>query len=408
MHLAALAEQIFIYLSWILALAWLWQGITARHGMRGLPVLTPKYAAELPPLPEWDGPHLTVVVPACNEEAAIESTLRSLLDSSGLRLQIIAVDDRSADRTGELMDKVAVDASTRHSPHSLQIVHVRELPPGWLGKPHAMATGAQRTLAPWILFTDGDVSFDPDALVLALRQAIAGRADHLVLVPSLILKTTGERAMLSAMQALAQWTIRLWKVPDPRARDFIGVGGFNLVRREIYERLGGFESLRMEVLDDLRLGWKIKRAGFAQHIVLGPGLVRIRWINGSLAVIHLVEKNGFAVYRFRVWLHLLACLGLALQAVLPVAAILAGGWAFPAGVLAYVGIAMVYSANGRITQIRARTAVFFAPAAAVVTYGFLRSMVLALARRGVDWRGTRYPLRELRRNAGPFWWSRRA
>jgi glycosyltransferase involved in cell wall biosynthesis len=396
------AAHIFLIISWLVALGWLWQAITSLPGMARLPDLT-RNDADLPPLPSGDGPDITVIVPARNEEAAIEATLRSLMASSGLRLQMIAVNDRSTDRTGERMDAIAAEAAAGGCPHSLQVLHVRELPTGWLGKPHAMALAAQQATAPWILFTDGDVLFHPRALELALREALASHADHLVLVPSLILKKTSERAMLAAMQVLAQWTVRLWKVADPRARDFIGVGGFNLIRREVYTQVGGFEALRMEVLDDLRLGWRVKRRGFAQRVTVGAGLASIRWIDGALAVVGLVEKNGFAIYRFRVSLTLAAGLGIALQAVWPLVAMAAGGWSLAAGLVTYLGIALVYVANRRVTQVSPWMAVFFAPAAALVAFAFLRSMVLALARNGVDWRGTRYSLAELRRNAGPGW-----
>ena len=395
-----LAAHVLIFLSWALALAWLWQAVAALRGMPNLPDLTRIDPDPLPPLPSESDPHLTVIVPACNEEASIQATLRSLLASTGLRLEIIAVNDRSTDHTAERMNEVAAEAA---APHTLRVIHLSDLPPGWLGKPHAMALAAQQASAPWLLFTDADLVFQPRALSLAMREALALHADHLVLVPTLILKTTGERAMLSAMQVLAQWTIRLWKVADPRARDFIGVGGFNLVRRSVYVQVGGFEALRMEVLDDLRFGWKIKRAGFAQRIVLGPGLARIRWINGALAVVRLVEKNGFAIYRYRVWLLLLACLGLAVQAVVPLAAMALGGWIALSGLLTYVAIGLVYTANRRVTQVSPAMALFFAPASAIVIFALLRSMILALVRNGVEWRGTRYPLRELRRHAGSDW-----
>ncbi len=400
---SAAAAQVFTLLSWLLALAWIWQAAAALRGMPTLPVLNRHPAAPPPPLPPAECPHLTVIVPACNEEESIQATLRSLVASRGLRLQILAVNDRSTDRTAERMNEVAAEVAAAASPHRLRVLHVRELPAGWLGKPHAMALAAQQASAPWILFTDGDVIFHPQALELALRDALAARADHLILVPTLILKTTAERAMLAAMQVLAQWTLRLWRVADPRARDFIGVGGFNLVRREVYKQLGGFEALRMEVLDDLRFGWRVKRAGFAQRVVLGPGLIRIRWIKGALSVVRLVEKNGFALYRFRVGLLLLACLGMALQALLPLAALAAGGWALGAGLLTYAAIALVYAASRRVTQVSPWHAVFFAPATAIVLFASLRSMILALIRRGVDWRGTRYRLDELRRHAGPVW-----
>jgi glycosyltransferase involved in cell wall biosynthesis len=400
---ADVAANVLTLLSWLLALGWLWRAIAALRGMPRLPDLTRIDAAGLAPLPADEDPHLTVVVPACNEEESIDATLRSLLASTGLQLQIVAVNDRSTDRTGELMDEVAALAARASGLHRLIVIHNRELPEGWLGKPHALALGVERATARWLLFTDGDVVFHPQALELGLRHALDRQADHQVLAPTLLLKTTGEAAVLAAMSVLAQWTIRLWRVEDPRARDFIGVGGFNLVRREVLERVGGFAALRMEVVDDLRLGWLVKRAGYRQRVALGPELARIRWLKGALGVVGLAEKNGFAVYRYRVGLTLLVCLGLTVQVVWPLIAIAAGGWALAAGLLMYLSIALACYANRHATQVSPWLAVFFAPAAAIVLFALLRSMILTLVRNGVDWRGTRYPLDELRRHAGRGW-----
>lgn len=223
------------------------------------------------------------------------------------------------------------------------------------------------------------------------------------MLPTLILKTAGEAAMVSAFSVLGQWSARPWKVADPRAREFAGVGSFNLIRREVYTRLGGFEALRMEVVDDLRLGWLVKRAGYAQRVAVGPGLIQIRWLQGIFGVVSLTEKNAFAVFRYRVGLTLLACLALAGMVVWPLAAMAAGGWALAAGLITYASIALAYGANRRATGVSSWYAVFFAPAVAIVLFATLRSMVLALVRNGVDWRGTRYPLAELRRHAGRGW-----
>jgi glycosyltransferase involved in cell wall biosynthesis len=370
--------------------------------MPTLPDLTRIGPDALPPLPTSDGPHLTVVIPACNEEESIQATLRSLMSSTGIRLEIVAVDDRSTDRTGELMDEVAAEAAGGGGPHCLQIIHNRELPAGWLGKPHALALGARQAGAPWLLFTDGDVIFAPCALELALRQAIATKADHLVLVPTLIRQGIGEAAMQGTIQALVQWSCRMWKVADPGAKDFVGVGGFNLVRSEVFTRLGHFDTLRMEVVEDLSFGWMVKHAGYRSCVALGPGLARIRWIRGAFGIVAGIEKNGFAAFRYRLGLALAACLGLLVQILLPLAAIAAGGWALPAGLLTYACIALVFHANRQLSGVTPFAAVLFAPSAAIAGYAFLRSAVLTLARDGVTWRGTFYPLGELRRNAVRF------
>jgi cellulose synthase/poly-beta-1,6-N-acetylglucosamine synthase-like glycosyltransferase len=392
-------SQQFTFLAWGLAAAWLWKGITALNGMRRVPDLSRIDPATLPPFPKNIGPNLTVVVPARDEEAVIDQCLRSLLASTGLRLQIIAVDDRSTDLTGAHMDAIAAETRASKSPHQLEVIHVTELPAGWLGKPHALATGATRGASPWILFTDGDVLFGPRALELALRYATELSADHLVLAPSIIFHSAGERAVLGAMQAMAMWMLRLWKVADPRARDSFGAGAFNMIRRDAYNAVGGFEALRLEILEDVFLGMRVKRAGFAQQVILGPNLVRLRWLNGAFAVINLVEKNGFAVTRFRTPLQLLACLSFPMHAIVPLAAIFSGGWNTAAGLLAYFGITLCYQASRRVTRVPVWCALFFAPAVLLVGWALLRSMFLALWRGGVVWRGTLYPLEELRRAA---------
>jgi glycosyltransferase involved in cell wall biosynthesis len=394
---SGLASQILIVLSWLLALGWLRQAVAALHGMPTLPDLTRLDASALPALPESEWAHLTVLVPARNEEEAIQATLRSLLASKGLRLEIIAVDDRSTDRTGALMDEVAAEAEG--GTHRLQVIHNRELPAGWMGKPHALVLAAERANAPWLLFTDGDVTFDPRALALALRFALAQKADHVVLKLTMPDMSYAETAVLTAMLALAQWSNRLWKVSDPHAKDFFGQGGFNMVRREVYTALGGFEALRMEVAEDLRFGWKVKRAGYAQRLVHGEGLASIRWMEGPLSVVGLLEKNAFAGLRFRTGVALMATVGFVAQIVLPLAALAMGGWAAAAGVLTYVSIALTYRAYKTPIWL----AIFFAPATAVFMYAIARSTVLTLLRGGVEWRGTRYPLDELRRQAGRGW-----
>lgn len=399
MGLPISGAQVFASFSWLLAAAWLWKGIEALRGIAHIPDLRRIDPDSLPPIPACSGPDLTVIIPARDEEASIEASLRSLLATTGVRLQIIAIDDRSTDRTGLRMDAIAAELSVRETSHQLDILHIADLPAGWLGKPHAMSAGAQRAIAPWLLFTDGDVVFAPRALELALREALALRADHLVLLPTVILKSAGERASISAMQALAMWAVRLWKIADPRARDSFGAGGFNLIRRVAYIEVGGFEALRMEVLEDVFLGQRVKRAGFAQQVIFGPGLVKIRWLEGAFGVVRLVEKNGFSVLRFRVGLLLLTCLLFATDAVVPLLAIACGGWTMAAGLATYVGIALLYRAGRRTTGISTWYALLFAPAALVVAYGFLRSMILALRRGGILWRGTLYPLNELRRNA---------
>src|SRR5262249_6223146 len=153
--------------------------------------------------------------------------------------EVIAVNDRSTDRTGEHMDNVA---SLPEAHGRLKVVHVSELPPGWLGKPHAMWTAANAADGEWLLFTDADVLYRPDVLRRTLAYAEAERADHVVLFPRMIMHSPGERMMIAFFQTLFVFGHRPWKVADPKTKDHMGVGAFNLVRRSVYESVGTYRA----------------------------------------------------------------------------------------------------------------------------------------------------------------------
>ena len=405
MTVATIGGAFFLGFVWLLALGWLWQLWQWLSNFPSLVDLTQIPHESLPALPvdSGDTPQLTVIVPACNEEVSIEATLRSLLASEEIRLQILAVDDRSTDRTGEIMEQVAAEASTVSIRHTLQVLHIRELPSGWLGKPHALATAAQSAQSEWILCTDADVLFAPRAASLALGYALAVQADHLILMPDWTMKSHGEAAMHGALHALSTWTLRLWRVADPAARDSLGVGAFNLIRRSAYEALGGFAALRMEVLEDLRFGRMLKRSGYRQRVVLGPGLAAVRWSRGAWGVVRNLEKNLFALYRYNIVLTLFACLGLAVQITLPLAAIIAGGTTRLAGIVTYTAIAGLYVASRKVTRVPPVYVLVYPLAASLFLFAMLRSMILVLVRGGVIWRGTLYSLKDLRANTGRFW-----
>jgi hypothetical protein len=277
------------------------------------------------------------------------------------------------------------------------------LPSGWLGKPHALALGVARARAPWLLFTDGDVIFAPEALELALRAAIKTGADHFVVVPTLTLEGVLAAGVQGSIQVLGQWAARMWKVQDPDAKDFFGVDGFNLLHTHTLKALGGIERLRMEIVEDVSLGWLVKRELHRKSMmVLGPGLVKIAWIQGPLGIIRLLEKNAFAGNRYSIGTTVVASVFLVLQAVVPLLVLAAGPWGVAACVTLYGSIAMSFHANRKLNGISPMLAILYAPTVLILVWSFLRSMILTLKRGGVIWRGTLYPLPELRRAMIPW------
>src|ERR1051326_5150328 len=265
-----------IWFFWIsgllLAIGWAIPVIRAAIYSRHVADLT---QPEFEPPPDAQFPSLTIVVPARNEAETIEPAMRSLFHLNYPDYQIIAVNDRSTDSTGEILEKLAASAE---SGGRLRVLHVHELPLGWLGKTHAMWLGAQqgdRAVGgdDWILFTDADCIFHPDCLRRALHYAVRTGAEHLVLMPTGIMHAWSERMMMSFPQVAGSLALRAWKVRDPNARDFVGAGAFNLVRRSAYNAVGTYQNMSMAVVDDLKLGQAVKQAGLRQDIVYGKNLV---------------------------------------------------------------------------------------------------------------------------------------
>ena len=268
-------------------------------GSRGLPGIPDLLEDQFDVTPAGE-PWITVIVPAKNEAPNVGQCLRSLLAQDYANLRVIAVNDRSTDETGEVMDTLAAISGDR-----LRVLHIADLPAGWLGKVHAMAQAARLTLAQdgpdFILLTDADVIYRSDAIRRSVGYAVASGADHLVTVPTTIIRRWDEAALLGFFQIFALWGARPWKVADPEARrDAIGIGAFNMVRATAYTKIGGFEAQRMDILEDLTLGRRIKRAGLAQRIAFGRGLVNVHWASGVSGLVDVMTKNIFSAFRFHV------------------------------------------------------------------------------------------------------------
>jgi glycosyltransferase involved in cell wall biosynthesis len=383
-----------------LAVAWLSRLVAAAFGMRKIAEITrPEY--DVAPGDESGRvPRVSIIVPARNEAEHIEAALLSLLELDYPDYEVIAVDDRSKDATGTILDRLQTEWRERGEAlhHRLKVLHIHELPPGWLGKTHAMWQAGKQATGDWLLFTDADVVFRADTLRRAVVYTEQERADHVVLFPTMVMESPGERMMMAFFQSQFVFARRRWKVADPRSRDAIGVGAFNLIRREAYDRLGTYERLRMAVLDDMRLGEIVKQEGLRQRVAFGRDLLRLRWVFGTRGMVENLTKNGFAILRFNVWFAALAVCGVLLMNVGPfIGAGLASGWARAGFLIALLAVAMVYVGMSWHSDISPLYVVLHPLGALVFCYALVRSAVLTFAYGGVVWRGTLYPLAELRK-----------
>ncbi len=375
-----------------LILAWLWLARLwdGRNLRRVANIALPPFDRIPDP-----APRVSIVIPARNEAAHIEAALQSVLRLDYGKYEVIVVDDRSTDGTGEIVDRIAaghVGAAPLH------VIHVGDLPSGWLGKPHAMYLAAQHATGDWLLFTDADVNFRLDCLRRAIVYAEQEHADHLVLFPSYVLHSVGEKVMMAGFQLLFIFGHRPWKVDDPESADFIGLGPFNLVRRSAYEAIGTFRPLRMEVIEDMKLGKLIKMKRLAQRNVFGPGLLPWSWGTGAFGLVRNLTKNLFALMQFRVAKALGACaLWLFFNFMPLVGVIVVPSWAKLPYAVALGALAGIYLGMGRRTGVPAWTYLFHPLSALLIVFTMLRSMVHTLRHHGVVWRGTLYNLEELKK-----------
>jgi glycosyltransferase involved in cell wall biosynthesis len=347
----------------------------------------------LPPLPPGELPSVTVVIAARNEARGVEAALRSVLELRGAAVDVVVVNDRSDDGTGEILDRMAAGEPR------LRVVHVRELPPGWLGKNHALHVGAAAARGELLLFTDADVHMAPDTLLRAAGHMRREGLDHVAVAPRVPMPGTLLQAFgVTFILFFALW-VRPRKVRDPRSSAHVGIGAFNLVRADTYRRVGMHRQIAMRPDDDVKLGKLLKKNGARQDMVDGGGMVEVEWYASVGEAVRGLRKNGFAGVDYRISVVLFATFTHLTFFVAPFAGVLAaGGTARLLYALAVAALLAAFAGGARGQGTPAWHGVLFPVTTLLFLFVLWNATVYALVHRGIEWRGTHYPLAELRAN----------
>jgi glycosyltransferase involved in cell wall biosynthesis len=347
------------------------------------------------PVPDvW--PRLSVLIPACNEAANLESAVATLLQQDYPDLEIILVDDRSTDGTGEIIERLA-----RENPR-IRAVHVETLPRGWLGKVHALHRGVERASGDWLLFTDADVHFGAAILRRAVALVLHQRVDHLALIPRTIQKSFWLELAVNTFGLLFFITTRAASVNRPGSKAFVGIGAFNLVNAERFHRTPGFEWLRLEPGDDVGLGMMIKQSGGTTRLAFAYEDLSLQWYPSVTAMFKGLEKNLFGPgSRYRWWLMLIqvgVIWALVAAPYVSLALGLAHGlaplWTAGAAAISMQLIFPVCFVADRKTK--GFILLLFPVGVLLITAMMLRAGYQCLKNGGIDWRGTHYPIDQLR------------
>lgn len=225
---------------------------------------------ELPDNP----PLVSVIVPAKDEEDCIEQCIGSVLASTYPRLEMVVVNDRSSDRTAEILERAA------SRDRRIRVVTVEELPPQWTGKTHALYRGAESAAGSVLLFSDADTEFDPEAISRSLAFMIRNDLDMLSLLPGFINSGFKEKAISPHLALGISTFYPLSRVNDPSDSAGLASGSFIMIERSVYDTIGGWGRFRDEITEDVALSKVLKAGGFAVNLIRGANLVRTRGFDG--------------------------------------------------------------------------------------------------------------------------------
>ena len=371
----------------LIAFFWVFHGLRVAYGALRLPRIKDSVPAK-----DAECPRISLMFAARDEEEKLPAALATLAALDYPDLEIIAVDDRSQDATGAILEEYA------RNHEQIRAVHVKELPAGWLGKTHALQKAYEASTGEWLLFTDADVRFAPDVLRRAVSLAQERALDHLTLFGDVEMHGFWETTLVTFFGMAFHLSTDPYRVNNPSSWAYVGVGAFQLLRRSVYEAIGTHRRLAMEVVDDMKLGKMVKQAGFRSSVGLAQQAVAIRWHAGLRNLVHGVTKNFFAALGYNVALVLLAAIAMLSLNVAPFIALFIGhGWIRIFAAIA-VAIAIGFHAGVDIVMRVSPLYAFTHPIGALLfCYMLLRSTAVTLWRGGVTWRGTFYPLEELKR-----------
>jgi glycosyltransferase involved in cell wall biosynthesis len=346
--------------------------------------LIPRLRAGVTPARE---PLVSIIIPARDEARVIEQTVRAFLAQTYSGFEVIAVNDRSTDRTGEILRSIGDGRLT--------VVDGDEPPAGWLGKPWALHEGSRIARGELLIFVDADVYYAPEAIASAVAHRELRSPSLLSLLPHFEMCGLGENAAMPMLAMFCFSFLPTWMSNRTRiAALAIGGGTGNLVTRDAYESAGGHEALKDAVVDDVALARLVRRSGGTTETVRGDGLVSLRMYHGLAEVVDGFTKNAFAVFGRNYLAGLLIVAGCVIVHLLPYGLALAGDWI---SIITVSLISVTRLILFRSLRYRLDNALFLHPVmAAIWTWIFLRSMWLTGIRRRLLWRGRTYDARQTR------------
>jgi cellulose synthase/poly-beta-1,6-N-acetylglucosamine synthase-like glycosyltransferase len=381
-------------LSAVAALVWLTRHFMVSRERKKNDVLSPNSLGLEGPVP-----HISVFVAAKDEEENIEACVRTMLSQDYPSFDMTVCNDRSVDRTGDIVRSVAAEDSRLH------LANIDHLPKGWCGKCHAMSNGiAANAASEWIAMTDADCKqISPRTLSVAMRRALDSGADLLSVLPELEMNGWWE----NIIQPVCSGVMMIWYLPDkvnnPAKPNAYANGAFILMKRSAYEAVGKHEAVKDKLMEDMHLAARIKQAGMKLRVIQSTGLYSVRMYTSLKQILRGWSRIFFGTFgtfpKLAISLAIMLVMGLLpyLTAALGFSLGLAGGEhaaAFlAAGIVALAAVVLQLSVIYRFYCLAgARRDLFWTYPIGCIVVVVTLLMAMTKHRRGakVVWRNTAY------------------
>src|SRR4030095_11753262 len=294
---------------WLVALGWLVSLALTLHGLSRHKPLLPNTDLRLT---ATDAPLVSILVPARNEEhRVLANCIRSILAQDYGRFELLAFNAQSTDATGSILETLA------KSDERLRVIDGQEPPAGWLGKPYAMQQALPHANGEWILATDADMIFDSQTLRTAVYRTLEAKGDAMTIIPHFEASSFWERVMIPTWSWVFLMFTLFYRPTNPKTQGAVGIGGFFLMRRTVLESVGGYEGLKDEVMEDVRLAERLKGSGARLLIEHAPTLVSTRMYSNFREMWECSTENWFSGVKFSLPFALSCVLSMYLMSVAP-------------------------------------------------------------------------------------------
>ncbi|MEM1504898.1 glycosyltransferase [Domibacillus sp. 8LH] len=366
------------------------------RGLEKIPIITRKAAGIK------QGPLVSVIIAAKEEEKHIEKTIKSLFNQIYSNMEVIVVNDRSEDNTGKIVDKLA-NKKEEHKDIRYDPIHIRCLPDGWLGKNHALHQGYLQSKGDYLLFTDADITFHSKSLSNVMEYVTANHAEHLSMSPHFRCSSFPLKAFIHLFLGIFCFIVQPWKVFEQGDKQQgMGVGAFNLIKRSTYQDLGTHQAFPLEPLDDVELGRKASALNCNQHFVIGKELIEVEWYPTLKEAINGFKKNLFGATGYKLSNAIIFTLVLILLGIYPfIGVFLFEGWNFFICLLSLLFLFTLYTIGIQKVSFPSWSfiaeLVIFPLTTICYIYTLHLSAYAAIKKGGIYWRGTFYSLQELKK-----------